>query len=259
MVANYSTFQATEGPQYTHRYYLDACGIGEVGILTGDSSLLAFAKTLIVAGLAAQNPAGWNPEDGGYDVSYNGLGLKYALRYRNVVDDGSLGPQIVAMATSSAAWMLTRLQPNNQFNLAGDTRVGGSGNETTRTGATKTMDAGTAYGVFGMLYFVTGQMNYLLYAQNIAIAYGYANNTLQTVVVSNPLADDSEERRQEWVVEWQQRNATQALMLVGLHGDPACLAAVVADWTPIIRKDMLLTDSQEPIDTRERQNNTAPL
>ena len=64
-----------------------AAALGEAGVLGDDSSLVEKSKSYIREGIEMQDPSGYNPERGGYDSSYDAVGLFYAERYYDLVAD----------------------------------------------------------------------------------------------------------------------------------------------------------------------------
>jgi hypothetical protein len=65
---------------YTHRFYLRAAALGLASAVTGDTALAEAAAKYAREGLTKQQPDGTNPEKGGFDVSYQGVGDAFALR-----------------------------------------------------------------------------------------------------------------------------------------------------------------------------------
>ncbi|GEM_PF-1937713 len=63
---------------YTHRYYLRAAALIQAAEVTGDPSLALVGRSYLEQGLSRQEQDGTNPEKGGLDVSYQGVGVFYA-------------------------------------------------------------------------------------------------------------------------------------------------------------------------------------
>ena len=129
---------------YTHRRYLDAAALGLTGLLTRDQELVDRSRLLIRDGLALQWPDGVNPEKGGYDSSYEMVGLVYAERYEvyfAALDDPDepIIPGLIAMIDSGLAWEKTRISPLGLVDTTGNTRT--AGQERKRDGTPK----GVAY------------------------------------------------------------------------------------------------------------------
>jgi hypothetical protein len=122
---------------YTHRFYLRAAGLGEAAALTGDKALARAAEVYAREGLSKQLPDGTNPEKGGFDVSYQMVGLNYAMCYYSVCSDAALRRGLKEMAGKALASALPRVNPDGTVSLEGSTRVG---QEKGRSGTTKTLD-----------------------------------------------------------------------------------------------------------------------
>lgn len=112
---------------YTHRRYLLAAALSQIALLTDDPMLQekyhAQAAAFAYDGISRQNSTGFNPEKGGYDSSYNAVGLYYACNYLVACPDSSLQQQLASMLSKSYSWELTRINPNGSANLTGNTRV----------------------------------------------------------------------------------------------------------------------------------------
>ncbi len=128
---------------YTHRRYLVACALGETGVLWHDSTLVSVSRKLIDDGLSLQDSTGFNPEKGGYDCSYHGVGLGFAHRYYDWVANAAYRQKIIAMYGKGISWLLTRINPDYTLNPQGNTRTG-LGQEKNRAGIFKTIDYGDA-------------------------------------------------------------------------------------------------------------------
>ena len=115
---------------YTHRRYILAAALGQTALLTTNQTLQQHFHTLAATfaenGLALQNASGFNPEKGGYDSSYNAVGLYYACNYLVVCPNSTLQQRLGQMLSKSFTWELTRMYPNGSANLTGNTRVTGN-------------------------------------------------------------------------------------------------------------------------------------
>ncbi|HEY4207451.1 MAG TPA: hypothetical protein VGM31_11590 [Puia sp.] len=121
---------------YTHRRYAVAAAIGETGVWCGDMDLVRQSKAFIDEGLALQDSSGFNPEKGGYDVSYHSAGLLFAHRYYDIVADEQYRRKMKGMYTRGIKWMLTRVKPDGTVDPTGNTRTG-LGQERSRNGHPK--------------------------------------------------------------------------------------------------------------------------
>jgi hypothetical protein len=112
---------------YTHRRYILAAALGQIALLTSNRSLqqqfYSQAAAFAEDGLSRQNSSGFNIEKGGYDSSYNAVGLYHACNYLVVCPDTSLQQKLANMLSKSFAWQLERMNPNGSANLTGNTRV----------------------------------------------------------------------------------------------------------------------------------------
>jgi hypothetical protein len=115
---------------YTHRRYILAAALGQTALLTTNQTLrqhlYTLAATFAENGLALQNSSGFNPEKGGYDSSYNAVGLYYACNYLVVCPNSTLQQRLGQMLSKSLSWELTRMYPNGSANFTGNTRVTGN-------------------------------------------------------------------------------------------------------------------------------------
>lgn len=122
---------------YTHRRWLVAAAWGLAGRVTENKELAAAAARQAKDGLALQKADGVNPEKGGFDVSYQAVGLLMAARYATVCDDAELRKQVVAMVERGLDYELTKIDAAGHIDTEGSTRVT---SETSRSGARKTVD-----------------------------------------------------------------------------------------------------------------------
>lgn len=121
-----------------HRFYVLAGAIGQTGTLTNDKELLKKAAEYAREGLARQSPAGYNPENGGWDSSYNAAGLTFAAYYYLNAADDSIRPELFEMYRKAVAWEKSRISDQGLVSTEGNTRVGAATTEITRNGVPKT-------------------------------------------------------------------------------------------------------------------------
>ncbi len=140
---------------YTHRRYLVAAALGEAGVLCKDEPMIAASKRYVREGIGLQASEGYNPEKGGHDVSYNAVGLLYALRYYTIVADEATQAELRPMLERSMAWLSTRVLPDGQLDPTGNTRTG-LGQEKNRAGKIKNMSYGSVYRVFAYWSMISG-------------------------------------------------------------------------------------------------------
>ena len=165
---------------FTHRRYLVAGALGQTGVLCGDAGLVRKARAYIRQGLALQDPSGFNPEKGGYDSSYNAVGLWYASRCYTIVADDSLRPAMYTMLQNANAWEATRITAGGAVKTYGNTRVGGLRDETDRTGKLKTVAIGQVFRAFAYWAQISGDASYTALAQNVAVAAHMYNGSGST-------------------------------------------------------------------------------
>ena len=121
---------------YAHRRFLVAAALGMAGVLCDNQELVARSKDYIRDGCTLQNPAGYNPEKGGYDCSYHAVGLVFAERYYDFVADGETKKELYTMLKAGNQWLCTRILPDGTIDSTGNTRTG-LGQETDRGGKYK--------------------------------------------------------------------------------------------------------------------------
>jgi predicted RNase H-like HicB family nuclease len=122
---------------YTHRFYLRAAALGQASAVTGDRSLAEAAAAYAREGLAKQQADGTNPEKGGFDASYQIVGVTFAERYLTTCQDDKLHDGIKAMAAKALDQVVSKIGPDGSLSTADSTRTG---QEESRTGKTKTLD-----------------------------------------------------------------------------------------------------------------------
>ncbi len=170
MIAPHVWEQGTERNEpYTHRRYLVAAALGLTGKLTGDRELINYARQSIEDGLSLQRPDGVNPEQGGYDSSYQMLGVVYAQRWVTYFPNDTLTPRVVAMIDKALAWEQTRILPTGEISSEGNRRTGGQ--ERGRSGKVKTVDYKQALRGFAYWASVTGDPKLDAIARKISQYY----------------------------------------------------------------------------------------
>jgi hypothetical protein len=129
-------------------------------------SLLA-ALSACFLGLARQDPAGFNPEENGYDSSYHAVGLTFAIRYYGIVADTEFRHEMAPMITKGLAWLRTRIRSDGSVDSTGNTRTG-LGQEVGRNLKVKTMSYGSAYRAFADWGMIAGDKSFEATAQKLA-------------------------------------------------------------------------------------------
>jgi hypothetical protein len=132
---------------YTHRRYLVATALGEAGVLCSNQLLIDHSKEQIRDGIGLQDPSGFNPEKGGYDSSYQAVGLVFAERYYDLVCDDQLKQPLYGMLQKGNVWLASRVLTDGTLDTNGNTRVG-SGQELNRNGVPKKISYPQVYRAF---------------------------------------------------------------------------------------------------------------
>jgi hypothetical protein len=122
---------------YTHREYLDADALGETSLLANDPTLMPASINFIKTGIYLQQPDGINPELGGYDSSYQGVGLEYAERWETYFPNSPLDPGLDQAIIKGLEWEETMILSTGQISTAGNTRT--AGQEVNPSGTVKTV------------------------------------------------------------------------------------------------------------------------
>jgi len=154
---------------YTHRRYLVAAALGLTGKLAGDQELMKFASQYIQDGLSQQRSDGVNPEKGGYDSSYQMVGVVYAQRWVTYLAENSITPKVKGMINKSLLWEQTRILPSGEVSTEGNTRTGGE--EKGRSGKVKGIDRRSVIRGFAYWGSVTGNEKWNAIARRIAQYY----------------------------------------------------------------------------------------
>jgi hypothetical protein len=128
---------------YAHRCFLDACALGESGVLAGDPMLVRRSWAYVQDGLARQRPDGVDPEKGGADTSYQAVGLLYAVDYALLVATPSQRRAFYPLMQRGLGWLEGRLGPDGRVDETGNTRSG-PGGEYGRNHTPKKMSYGSA-------------------------------------------------------------------------------------------------------------------
>lgn len=136
---------------YAHRRYLVATALGLTGKLTNDSELIEYAAKSIKDGLSSQRPNGVNPEKGGYDTSYQMLGVMYAQRWVTYFPNHPLTPRVIKMINKALLWEQSRILPTGEISDKGNTRT--AGQERGRTGKVKKISYGSV--IRGFAYWAS--------------------------------------------------------------------------------------------------------
>lgn len=153
---------------YTHRRYMVADALGETGVLCDDADLVEQSKEFVHDGLRMQDPSGYNPEKGGFDVSYNAGGLFFAEEYYTMVANGALRDQLYKMLEKGVAWEASKVRSDGSVDTSGSTRVDGANAEISPNGAKKKLAVGEVYETFAYWAAISGDKSYEDLADKVA-------------------------------------------------------------------------------------------
>lgn len=137
---------------FTHRRYVMAACLGQTGQLIADADMQEMAEAWIEEGLSMQRPDGVNPERGGFDSSYQMVGVLFVERYFPTCRSDALKKRLAAAMERAVAVTLMRQQKDGSIDVSDSTRVG---SELTRAGKVKGFNypEGVQTLVFGSLLF----------------------------------------------------------------------------------------------------------
>ena len=153
---------------YTHRRYMVADALGETGVLCGDDGLVDHSKEYVRDGLRMQDAAGFNPEKGGFDVSYNAGGLFFAEEYYTMVASGELKDKLYKMLEKGVAWEAGKIRGDGTIDSSGSTRVDGANSEMSPNGKRKKIAIGEVYETFAYWAAISGDKSYEELADKVA-------------------------------------------------------------------------------------------
>lgn len=125
---------AKHSAPFTHRRYVMASMLGQIGEVVGDGDLTRRAAAWARAGIALQRPDGVNPERDGFDASYQSAGILFAERFLASCRDSALRAEIVGMMRRGVPPILARQRRDGSIDTVGSTRIGV---ETYRSGKVK--------------------------------------------------------------------------------------------------------------------------
>lgn len=110
---------------FTHRRWVFAAIYQMTAQLTGDPNWTKGAEKYVRLGLALQTPDGINPEKGGYDVSYQTLGILYAEKWYVNSQNSELKAQVLQMIKRGLAWESTHVDTfSGNVEVGLSTRIG---------------------------------------------------------------------------------------------------------------------------------------
>ena len=122
---------------YGHRYYLRAAALMQASRLTRDKSLDTYANAYAQSGIAVLQADGTMLEKGGFDASYQMVGMAFASRYFATARDSDIREQVSLMMWSGISRFLQEVQPSGEVTILPTSRTA---TESSRTGAAKRFD-----------------------------------------------------------------------------------------------------------------------
>jgi hypothetical protein len=155
--------------QYVSRYFLTGYALGGAGRVLADSSLAAAGEDMVSVGFSKQNAAGFFPERGGFDVSFQAEALVYLLRYHDHAATAAARAANDANVSRALAWLETRVSPVGVVQVSGNTRTG-AGQEKDRTGQNRRVSAVAVARAFGLARYVLGESKFETLARSVATA-----------------------------------------------------------------------------------------
>lgn len=155
---------------YTHRRWILAAALGETSALTHDTEMAQRAKKYAEDGLAQQQEDGVNPEKGGYDVSYQAVGILFGERFFVVCPDKELQARIDKMIVQASNWELGMIGSDGQVQAGNSTRIG---NEKSRGGKIKHVNNKELLQALSSATTITGDKQYKEKAALVAHARGW--------------------------------------------------------------------------------------
>jgi hypothetical protein len=146
------------------------------------SKLLAPGETAPGGTVEVISAEGVNPEKGGFDVSYQAVGLLYAARYYLACPDPELRAKVRDMIYRGLVWEMGRVDENTgEVVIRGSTRVGvelGGDNQP------KQVDYKSVFQAFVLGFHITGDARFREVAERIARGRGW--NLPPTVRIAAP-------------------------------------------------------------------------
>ncbi len=119
ILAGYATIIPKVG-HTVNRVIIAAKAFGTCGVVLHDAKLLAASRQLIAHALTLRDPEGVFVENGGRDSSYNVVSILFG----QVLALHVPLPEFEAALPAAVAWQLTRILPNGEVNVSGNTRTG---------------------------------------------------------------------------------------------------------------------------------------
>jgi len=142
---------------YTHRRWILAAALGQTAALAGDTEMASRANQYAEDGLSLQRGDGVNPEKGGYDVSYQAVGVLFGERFFIVCHDNELRLRVLGMIEQASNWELAMINYDGQVLVGDSTRIG---NEKSRSGKVKHVNTKELLQALSYATTITGDKKY---------------------------------------------------------------------------------------------------
>jgi len=155
---------------YSHRRYLMAAALGQVGALLNNQDITLRARDYAREGIKMQSSSGYNLERGGWDSSYQATGMLYASRYYTIATDPQLKTALYNMLEKAAHWETERIDMKGIVTPDDNTCIGAGAFEKDRTGKVKEIAVGDVYKAFYYWSRISGNAKYEDLARKIAQA-----------------------------------------------------------------------------------------
>ncbi|HEX2594068.1 MAG TPA: hypothetical protein VHL34_21380 [Rhizomicrobium sp.] len=110
-----------------NRGFLAGAVFQEIGLLTGDDSLVKIARQVMENTLTLQRNDGVFPEKGGSDTAYHSLSLFFLCRYVAMAADPEFRSIVLAAGQRGMDWLTARIDDNGVIDVSENTRVGPKG------------------------------------------------------------------------------------------------------------------------------------
>ena len=155
--------------KYSSRYLLTGYALGAAARVTGNPALALAGEDMVRTGLSKLHAAGYFPEAGGFDVSFQAEALVYLLRYYDHAATADMRRAIEPSLARALAWLESRVGANGVVQATGNTRSG-SAKERDRTGQFRRVSAVAVSRAFGLARAVLGDNKYEGLARAVAAA-----------------------------------------------------------------------------------------
>lgn len=151
------------------RYFVTGYALSASGRLLSDTPLALAGEDMVRVGLSKQNAAGFFPERGGFDVSFQAESLVYLLRFFDHAASTEARRSSEVAIRRGLDWLESRTQASGIVQTAGNTRSG-AGQERDRTGQARRVSAVAVARALGLAKHVFGDAKFEVLARNVANA-----------------------------------------------------------------------------------------